>query len=134
MAVDKPFELKTLSSSHTDAVAAVSVGLKDGNILVDLDYKEDSSADLDMNVVMTQSGQFLEIQGTEKIYISKEQINAILDAAQEALEPCFELQSCCRWQKSNLNRTFQTLALLLSLKSEFPAYLRALRILPNSTA
>ena len=47
-----------------DAVAAVSVGLKGGSLLVDLDYKEDSSADLDMNVVMTQSGKILEIQGT----------------------------------------------------------------------
>jgi ribonuclease PH len=76
-----------------DAVAAVSVGLRDGEILVDLDYQEDSTADLDMNVVMTQSGKFLEVQGTgERSAFSKEQISQILDAAEEALQPCFDLQ------------------------------------------
>ena len=77
----------------TDAVAAVSVGLRDSEILVDMDYQEDSTADLDMNVVMTQSGKFLEIQGTaERAAFSKSQIMEILDAAEEALRPCFELQ------------------------------------------
>ena len=47
-----------------DAVAAVSVGMKQGQLLVDLNYIEDSSADLDMNVVLTQGGKILEIQGT----------------------------------------------------------------------
>ncbi|NRA65731.1 MAG: ribonuclease PH [Pseudobacteriovorax sp.] len=77
----------------TDAVAAVSVGLKNGETLVDLDYIEDSSADLDMNVVMTQSGTFLEIQGTaERAAFSKDQVLSIMDAASEALQPCFDLQ------------------------------------------
>ncbi|MFW7378263.1 MAG: ribonuclease PH [Oligoflexus sp.] len=76
-----------------DSVAAVSVGLRDGEIMVDLDYQEDSTADLDMNVVMTQSGKFLEVQGTaERAAFTKEQIANILDAAEEALQPCFELQ------------------------------------------
>ncbi len=43
----------------TDGVAAVSVGIKNSEILVDLDYKEDSSADIDMNVVMTHSGAYV---------------------------------------------------------------------------
>ncbi len=76
-----------------DAVAAVSVGLVNGNVLVDLNYEEDSRADLDMNVVYTQSGKFLEIQGTgERASFSKEQVIAIMDAAEEAIKPCFELQ------------------------------------------
>jgi len=45
-------------------VAAVSVGLKDGTAYLDLDYLEDSNADTDLNVVMTQTGQLIEIQGT----------------------------------------------------------------------
>ena len=76
----------------TDAVAAVSVGLKDGEYLVDLNYLEDSSADLDMNVVMTESGKILEIQGTaERTAFTKNDVTAIIDGAQEALSPLFAL-------------------------------------------
>lgn len=76
-----------------DAVAAVSIGLKDERILVDLNYLEDSSADLDMNVVMTQSGKILEIQGTaERSAFTKDQIISIVDAASESLRPVFDLQ------------------------------------------
>ena len=45
-------------------VAAVSVGISGSDVLLDLDYEEDSKADVDMNVVMTASGNFIEIQGT----------------------------------------------------------------------
>ncbi len=77
-----------------DSVAAVSVGLRKGDLLVDLNYIEDSSADLDMNVVMTQSGKILEIQGTaERVAFSKEDVVRIIDAAQEALVPVFDLQN-----------------------------------------
>lgn len=76
-----------------DAVAAVSVGIKAGEVLVDLNYQEDSTADLDMNVVITQGGKILEIQGTaERQAFSKGDVVAIIEAAQEALAPCFELQ------------------------------------------
>lgn len=47
-----------------DSVAAISVGLVDGVPVLDLDYPEDSSADVDMNVIMTGSGKFIEVQGT----------------------------------------------------------------------
>jgi ribonuclease PH len=47
-----------------DSVAAVSVGLVDGQLLLDLDYAEDSRADVDLNVVMTGTGGFVEVQGT----------------------------------------------------------------------
>ncbi len=76
-----------------DAVAAVSVGVKEGEILVDLDYSEDSTADLDMNVVMTQSGKILEIQGTaERAAFSKDDVLKIMDAASEVLPSVFDLQ------------------------------------------
>src|SRR5690606_12381071 len=48
----------------TGAVASVSVGIYRGTPVLDLDYAEDSSAETDMNVVMTDSGQFIEVQGT----------------------------------------------------------------------
>ena len=77
-----------------DAVAAVSVGMKGGEVLVDLNYLEDSSADLDMNVVLTQSGKILEIQGTgERAAFGKEDVLHIIEAAQDAIEPIFNLQS-----------------------------------------
>ncbi len=76
-----------------DVVAAVSVGLCRDEILVDLNYEEDSSADLDMNVVMTQSGKILEIQGTgERASFSKDQVVRIMDAAEAALADVFALQ------------------------------------------
>ena len=77
----------------TDAVAAISVGFLEGELLVDVNYLEDSKADLDMNVVMTSSGKILEIQGTaEKVAFSKAQVSSIMDAAETALGPLFELQ------------------------------------------
>jgi ribonuclease PH len=93
MAVDKLLRSGRLGENPlVDAVAAVSVGLRDGEVLVDLDYQEDSTADLDMNVVMTQSGRFLEVQGTaERASFARNDILAIIDAAEAALKPCFEL-------------------------------------------
>jgi len=76
-----------------DSVAAVSVGIVRGEVLVDLNYVEDSAADLDMNVVMTQGRKILEIQGTgEKAAFSKEEVMRIIDAAESALAPVFDLQ------------------------------------------
>ena len=61
---------------------------------MDLNYQEDSSTDLDMNVVMTQDGGILEIQGTaEKSSFSKEQLNQIVDLASASLQSVFPLQS-----------------------------------------
>lgn len=74
-------------------VAAVSVGCIEDRILVDLNYDEDSRIDLDMNVVMTQAGKILEIQGTaERAHFGKEQVITIIDAAEQALQGTFELQ------------------------------------------
>ncbi|MGE5190212.1 MAG: ribonuclease PH [Gemmatimonadota bacterium] len=68
-----------------EPVAAVSVGLVGGRILVDLDYAEDSSAEVDMNVVMTASGKLIEVQGTaEGAPFSREELNRMLSAAERA--------------------------------------------------
>ena len=77
-----------------DGVAAVSIGIKNSELLVDLNYIEDSSADLDMNVVMTHGGRILEIQGTaEKGSFTKDEVLKIIDLATEALKPVFVAQN-----------------------------------------
>ncbi len=76
-----------------DSVAAVSIGLRNDELLVDLNYEEDSKADLDMNVVMTQSGKILEIQGTaERSAFTKNDVVRIIEAAQDVIMPIFDLQ------------------------------------------
>lgn len=94
IAVDKLIRTGKLKVNPIkDVVAAVSVGLKKGELLVDLNYQEDSSADLDMNIVLLQSGRILEVQGTgEKTSFTKTEVNAVIDAAEAALAPVFELQ------------------------------------------
>ncbi len=94
MAVDKLLrENRIRHNPIRDAVAAVSVGIKSDEVLVDLNYLEDSQVDLDMNIVMTQSGKILEIQGTaEKSAFTKEQVVTIMNAAEEALKSTFDLQ------------------------------------------
>jgi ribonuclease PH len=68
-------------------VAAVSVGLVDGLALLDLDYSEDSRADVDLNVVMDGETQLLEIQGTaEGAPFSRAQLGELLDLAELGLE------------------------------------------------
>ncbi|NIM18761.1 MAG: ribonuclease PH [Candidatus Latescibacteria bacterium] len=70
-------------------VSAVSVGIVDGQVLLDLDYKEDSSAQVDMNLVMSESGAFIEIQGTaEKLPFTSEELQQMLDAGKKG---CLEL-------------------------------------------
>ena len=65
-------------------VAAVSVGLIGEEIYLDLDYVLDSNADVDMNVVMTSNGEFVEVQGTgEESTYSREQLNSLLDMAEK---------------------------------------------------
>jgi RNAse PH (EC 2.7.7.56) len=74
-------------------VAAVSVGMYEGNPVADLDYPEDSKAETDMNVVMTEAGKFIEIQGTaEGEPFSSEDMNAMLDLAKHAIRELMDLQ------------------------------------------
>lgn len=78
----------------TGIVAAVSVGLVRGELLVDLCYEEDARADLDMNVVITGEKKILEIQGTgERAAFTKDEVIHIIDASIEAITPIFDLQT-----------------------------------------
>lgn len=77
----------------SEQVAAVSLGIVDGQILTDLDYPEDSAADTDLNLVMTSSGGLIEVQGTaEEAPFSRKELDAILDAGWVALESLFAMQ------------------------------------------
>jgi ribonuclease PH len=75
------------------SIAAVSVGIVDGQPMLDLDYKEDSSASVDMNVVMTGTGKFVEIQGTgEEATFSDKQLGAMLKLARQGIQRLTQLQ------------------------------------------
>ena len=74
-------------------VAAVSIGIVDGKPLVDLAYTEDSTADVDMNLIMTGGGEFVEIQGTaERRPFSHPDLNRLLKLGAAAVEELVELQ------------------------------------------
>ena len=76
-----------------EAVAAVSVGIVDGQAVLDLDYQEDSSAEVDMNFVMTSSGRFVEVQGTaEAEPFTLEQMDAMRDLAMSGINQLFTYQ------------------------------------------
>jgi len=69
-----------------DHVAAVSVGIFDGKPILDLDYEEDSGSEVDMNIVMTASGKFIEIQGTaEKEPFGKEDLDSLIVLAKKGI-------------------------------------------------
>ena len=71
-----------LSKAFADSVAAVSVGIVDGEPLLDLDYSEDSTADIDMNVVMTGDGRLVEVQATaERDPFTRDELDELLDLA-----------------------------------------------------
>jgi ribonuclease PH len=75
------------------AVAAVSVGLVKGQGLADLNYVEDSAAEVDMNLVMTARGEFVEIQGSgEESTFTESQLAAMLALGQKAIRDLFEIQ------------------------------------------
>ena len=74
-------------------VAAISVGRVADEYLCDLDYKEDSHAQVDMNVVGTEEGKMIEIQGTgEQLAFDRDELNALLDMAQASIEELICLQ------------------------------------------
>ena len=77
----------------TDAVAAVSVGIIDGVPMLDLPYEEDSRADVDMNVVMTGAGKFVEVQGTaEHNAFSRAELDSLLHLADSGLQQILTAQ------------------------------------------
>jgi ribonuclease PH len=76
-----------------DSVAAISVGKVDGEVLLDLNYEEDSKAEVDMNVVMTGSGKFVEIQGTaEGGVFTKKEMDELMIIAQDGIRVLTRIQ------------------------------------------
>jgi ribonuclease PH len=71
----------------TDSVGAVSVGIVEGEAVLDLDYPEDSSAEVDVNVVMAGDGRLIEVQATaERAPLDREQLDELLDLAEAGIE------------------------------------------------
>jgi ribonuclease PH len=83
-----------LSRAFADSVAAVSVGVVDGVPMLDLDYSEDSSADTDMNVVMTGDGRLIEVQATaERDPFTRELLDELLELAAAGISEIGERQA-----------------------------------------
>lgn len=77
----------------TDYLASVSVGIVNDNVVADLNYEEDSSAKVDMNVVMTGRGAFVEVQGTgEEAPFTRTELNDLLACAEQAIAQLIQLQ------------------------------------------
>ncbi len=77
----------------TASVAAISVGIVDGEKMLDLCYEEDSHAKVDMNVIMTDKGEFIEVQGTgEEAPFSKEDLMALLSLAEKGCSQLHQMQ------------------------------------------
>lgn len=84
-------EIDTIPMS--EMVAAVSVGIKNGEAILDLDYELDSTVDVDMNIVMTESGKLVEVQGTaEERVFTRDQMNKMLDLAEKGIKEIIEAQ------------------------------------------
>lgn len=77
----------------TGYIAAISAGIKDGKAILDLNYAEDSTCQVDMNLVMTDKGQFVEIQGTgEESPFSKEELNTLLVLGEKGIRELIGVQ------------------------------------------
>jgi len=86
-------EKKVSKSPIISEVAAVSVGIVDGTPLLDLKYDEDSRAEVDMNVVCTGDGRFIEVQGTaEGSPFTREQMDNLLELGKKGIEQLVGLQ------------------------------------------
>lgn len=94
MAIDRMLKKNLITENPLiNQVASISAGIVDGEILLDLDYSEDSQAQVDFNVVMNEKGNFIEIQGTgEKSEISREDLSKILDYCEKGIRELFKKQ------------------------------------------
>jgi ribonuclease PH len=80
-----------------DSVAAVSVGMVDGQAVLDLDYPEDSGCDADMNIVMTGAGRYVEVQGTAEGHtFDRDELNTLLALAEEGIAILAQKQKSAR--------------------------------------
>lgn len=95
---------KCKPSVWVDTVSAVSCGIKDGEVLVDLDYNEDSTCDVDMNFVVTGSDRLIEVQGTaERAAFSRDDLTRLMDGALNAAVELKRAQFAA-WQKLGISR------------------------------
>lgn len=94
LAIEKLVKKNVIQESIIqDYVAAVSVGVFDDEMILDLNYQEDSNAQMDMNVVMIGNGDFVEVQGTaEKQPFSKNQLDCLLDLAKKGIDELITIQ------------------------------------------
>jgi len=97
LAVDKLRAAGMLPEGHpypiTDLLASLSVGVVDGNVLLDLNYEEDSRAKVDMNVVMTGAGKLVEVQGTgEESPFTRSELIEMLDLAEQGIRRLHAIQ------------------------------------------
>lgn len=84
---------KILSNPLKERVAAISVGIIAKKVVLDMDYLKDSKAEVDLNVVMTESGKLIEVQGTaEGSPFSRENLNEMLIVAEKGINKLFEMQ------------------------------------------
>ena len=94
LAIDALVEEKQLPGVPIlSAVAATSVGIVDGEVLLDLCYEEDSEAEADFNIVMTAEGEFVEVQGTaEGIPYSRDTLDNVLSVAEDGIRQLIAIQ------------------------------------------
>jgi ribonuclease PH len=96
-----------------DCVAAISVGIIDGAACLDLDYKEDSKAEVDMNLVMTGQGHYVEIQGTaEKTPFTSEQLHQVQMLGTQGIRQLVQQQKAMLETRMELKRLFPLMSLL----------------------
>lgn len=110
-AVIKLMDRKLLPYSPLqDYVAATSVGIVNGMTCLDLDYREDSTAEVDMNLVMTGQGRYVELQGTaEKTPFSQEQLDQLQQLGAAGIRRLVELQKSVLEPRIDLKRLFPLL-------------------------
>ena len=83
----------TAKNPVKELVAGISVGMSGNGIIIDLCYEEDSAANVDMNIVMTESGKFVEVQGTgEHDTFERSSLNKMIDLSEENFNNIFEIQ------------------------------------------
>ena len=87
-----PRATNTRTKREFSKIAAISVGIVDGEVLLDLEYEEDSKAEVDMNIIMNDKEEFVEIQGTgEGKTFNLKELNALLDITRNAFDKLFSL-------------------------------------------
>jgi ribonuclease PH len=108
LAIIKLMDKKLLPISPLqDCVAAVSVGIVNGAVCLDLDYKEDSKAEVDMNLVMTGGGNYVEVQGTaEKTPFSSDQLGQLQQLGAQGIRQLVHLQKSMLDPRIDLKRLF----------------------------